>query len=66
MFTYLVARPFVVLWPRWDRMRRTHIVWALTHGQLVASVLLAVLLSMVLLTTLMLGGWSAFPLDTAE
>jgi signal transduction histidine kinase len=38
---YLVWRTLVLAWPFWDRLRRERLLWALTHAQLVVSLLLA-------------------------
>ena len=32
----------MLVWPVWDRLRRTRLIWALTHAQLVAGLTLAV------------------------
>ena len=37
---YVVARGAVLAWPAWDRLRRTRLVWALTHAQLLAGLTL--------------------------
>jgi signal transduction histidine kinase len=39
--TYPAARGVVLFWPRWKRLRRTRLLWALTHAQLVGSMALA-------------------------
>ncbi|MCM8749661.1 HAMP domain-containing histidine kinase [Thermomicrobiaceae bacterium CFH 74404] len=38
---YLLCRAAVLAWPAWDRLRRTRLLWALTHAQLVAGLTLA-------------------------
>jgi signal transduction histidine kinase len=52
---FVIVRPVVVLWPRWDRLRRSRLVWSITHGQLVAAFALAVAGGLVLLATFVLG-----------
>ncbi len=47
-FGYVAVRTLVRLWPRWDRMRRQHLLWGLTHAQLVAGLVLAAVISIVL------------------
>jgi signal transduction histidine kinase len=38
---HLLGRGASLLWARWDRLRRRRLLWALTHAQLVAGLLLA-------------------------
>lgn len=37
---YGIWRGVVLAWPRWDRRRRTRLLWAMTHAQLVGSLAL--------------------------
>jgi signal transduction histidine kinase len=46
-------RGAVLAWPVWDRLRRTRLLWALTHAQLVGS--LALVVGVAALSTISLG-----------
>lgn len=64
---FVILRPVVVLWPRWDRMRRSRLVWSITHGQLVAAFALAVAGGLALLAAFFLGQVGPFgPADEQE
>lgn len=41
LHAYVWLRAGVLAWPVWDRLRRTRLLWALTHAQVVAAVALA-------------------------
>jgi signal transduction histidine kinase len=45
--TYPVLRAAAVAWPVWDRLRRTRLLWALTHAQFVVVAALALALAAV-------------------
>jgi signal transduction histidine kinase len=53
---YLVWRTLVLAWPVWNRLRRGRLLWALTHAQLVASLILACGVAAVLTTSDYLTG----------
>lgn len=56
LLSFAVARPIVVLWPRWDRLRRSRLVWSITHAQLLAAMAIAVGVGTVVLTWFLIGG----------
>jgi signal transduction histidine kinase len=65
--SFAVLRPVVVLWPRWDRLRRSRLVWSITHGQLLATFVIAVIGGLALLLVFALGGVGPFgPTDEVE
>jgi signal transduction histidine kinase len=39
--TYVILRPAALAWPTWDRLRRTRLLWSLTHAQFLVVVALA-------------------------
>lgn len=43
-----LLRSLALLWPTWDRLRRTRLLWALTHAQLKVSLALALLVAVAL------------------
>ena len=45
---YAIVRALALLWPAWDRRRRTRLLWSLTHAQLKASLALALLIAVTL------------------
>ena len=45
---FAVVRCASLAWPAWDRLRRTRLLWALSHAQLVAALVLAVGIATVL------------------
>jgi signal transduction histidine kinase len=53
---YVLFRGAVLVWPVWDRLRRTRLLWALTHAQLVAGLLLVAVVAALLTTTDYLAG----------
>jgi signal transduction histidine kinase len=64
LLSFAVTRPIVVLWPRWDRLRRSRLVWSITHAQLLASMAIAVAVGTVVLTWFLIGGRG--PLTSGE
>lgn len=48
--TYGIGRAALWAWPTWNRARRTRLLWALTHAQLVVSLTLAVVIGTLLAT----------------
>ncbi|HYO30375.1 MAG TPA: ATP-binding protein [Thermomicrobiales bacterium] len=62
LVAYAVARGTVLAWPTWDRLRRTRLLWALTHAQLASSLSLTLvvagLLSISALVGISTGAWS--------
>lgn len=47
LLAYPLCRVPVLVWPVWDQLRRTRLLWALTHAQLVAALILAAGVSLV-------------------
>jgi signal transduction histidine kinase len=64
LLSFAITRPIVVVWPRWDRLRRGRLVWSITHAQLLASMAIAVAVGTVVLTWLLTGGQG--PLTSGE
>ena len=60
LISFAIARPLVVLWPSWDRLRRTRLVWSITHAQLLASLAIASVVGLVLLATFLVGEGGPF------
>ena len=60
IISFAIARPLVVLWPSWDRLRRTRLVWSITHAQLLASLAIASAVGLVLLATFLVGEGGPF------
>ena len=54
--SFAITRPIVVLWPRWDSLRRSRLVWSITHAQLLAAMAIAVVVGTVVLTWFLIGG----------
>jgi signal transduction histidine kinase len=52
---FIVTRTLVRLWPRWDRMRREHLVWGLTHAQLVAGLVVTAIVTLLLTVPVLLS-----------
>jgi signal transduction histidine kinase len=50
---YPVFRGIVLAWPIWNRLRRTRLLWALTHAQFVGS--LALVIAVATVSTALLG-----------
>ena len=63
---WILVRPVVLLWPRWDRLRRSRLVWSITHGQLVASLAIAVVVGIALLAQFLAGGGGPIGLDDPD
>lgn len=65
---YALGRGLVLAWPGWDRRRRTRLLWALTHAQLVGSLSLtctiAALLTMSAVFAIALQAWRETAGDT--
>lgn len=64
LLAFAITRPIVVLWPRWDRLRRGRLVWSITHAQLLASMGIAVVVGTIVLTWFLTGGQG--PLTSGE
>ena len=45
---YGLGRGAVLAWPRWDRLRRSRLVWSLTHAQLTVSLSLTLVIAALL------------------
>lgn len=43
--SYGFWRGLLIGWPAWDRLRRSRLLWSLTHAQLVASLVIAVVVT---------------------
>lgn len=52
---YAAGRAAVLVWPRWDRLRRTRLLWELTHAQLAASLGLAAVVVLFLTLSALAG-----------
>ena len=57
---FLVVRTLVFVWPAWDRLRRTRLLWALTHAQLVGALTLAGLVALATLVAVALANQPMF------
>jgi len=44
--SYGFWRGLLIGWPAWDRLRRSRLLWSLTHAQLVASLVIAVVVTL--------------------
>jgi signal transduction histidine kinase len=64
LLSFAIARPIVVLWPHWDRLRRSRLVWSITHAQLLAAMVIAVGVGTVVLTWFLTDGQG--PLTSGE
>lgn len=60
IISFAIARPLVVLWPSWDRLRRTRLLWSITHAQLLAVLAIASAVGLVLLATFLVGEGGPF------
>ena len=62
---YGLGRGAVLAWPRWDRLRRSRLVWSLTHAQLTASLSLTLVIAALLtagtLVVAVSRAWRAAP-----